>query len=83
MDESTAKEIKDYLTIAKPVIDPLISTFLAPKIAKLTSWIKRQDTNNKIVDNAFENKFAEYLATTYCQCQNINILIFPNQQIKQ
>jgi len=82
MGDLTASEIKDILTIAKPVIDPLISTFITPKIVRLKEWVTKQDIKNKVIDNAFENKFAEYLARTYDRCQQINVLIFPNRQIR-
>ena len=80
--EYTLTELKDLVTIAKPIIDPIISTIIRPKIDQLAKWIKKAEIKNKVEDNFFENKFEEYLARTYNHCQNINILIFQNQQIK-
>lgn len=80
--EYNLTEIKDMVTIAKPVIEPLISALIKPKIEQLSKWLKKQDVKNKVVDNFYENKFEEYLARTLNNCQNINILIFQNQQIK-
>jgi len=74
--------IQDLVTIAKPFIDPIISTLIKPKIESLGKWIKRQEIKGQADENWFENKFEEYLARTYNRCQNINILIFQNQQIK-
>ncbi|KAA9325045.1 NACHT domain-containing protein [Adhaeribacter soli] len=81
MDESTATGIKDVLTIAKPILDPVISALIAPKIERLKAWIKKQDIKDKVIDNTFENKFAEYLGRTYSKAKQINILIFPGLQI--
>lgn len=75
-------EIKDIVVIAKPFVEPIISTLIAPKVAKLKSWLKKQNTNNQVFDNFFENKFEEYLFRTYRNCSNLNILVFPNQQIQ-
>lgn len=75
-------EIKDLIEIAKPVIDPIITTLIKPKIAKLGDWLKSRQLENKITENYFENKFEEYLARTYNYFTNINLLIFQNQQIK-
>lgn len=80
--EYNLETIKDIVTIAKPVIDPLISTFIRPKLAKLSKWLKKEETLGQVDEMFFENKFEEYLARTYNYCQNINILIFQNQQIK-
>lgn len=80
--ESSFSDIKDLITIAKPFIDPLISSLIKPKIDKLSKWLKRQEINNKVVDNYYENKFEEFIARTYDRCQNINVLIFQNQQVK-
>ncbi|MBI3220892.1 MAG: NACHT domain-containing protein [Bacteroidetes bacterium] len=75
-------EIKDLVTIAKPFIDPLISTLIKPKIDQLSKWLKKQEITNGVIDNHFENKFEEFIARTYDRCQNINVLIFQNQQVK-
>ncbi|MCI2230483.1 NACHT domain-containing protein [Polaribacter sp. MSW13] len=75
-------EIKDIAIIAKPFVEPIISTLISPKVAQLKSWLKKQQTNNKVFDNYFENKFEEYLFRTYRNCSNLNILVFPNQQIQ-
>lgn len=76
------QEIKDISVLAKPFIDPIISALISPKIEKLKSWLKTQDTKNKVVDNAFEDKFKEYLYRTYRNCSILNVLVFPNQQIQ-
>lgn len=74
-------EIKDIVTIAKPFVEPIISTLISPKIEQLKEWLKNQNTNNKVIDNFYENKFEEYLYRTYSNCSNLNVLVFPNQQI--
>lgn len=80
--EYTFNEIREFVTIAKPFTDPIISTFIKPKIEQLAKWLKSRNLENKVIDNYFENKFEEYLARTHHNCKNINILIFQNQQIK-
>lgn len=74
-------DIKDIATIAKPFIDPIISTIISPKIKLLEKWIKRQKTEGDLVDNFFESKFTEYLNRSYQKFSTLNILVFPNQQI--
>ena len=76
------QEIKDVVVIAKPFVEPIISTLISPKIEQLKSWLKKQRTNNQVIDNYFENKFEDYLYRTYRNCSNLNILVFPNQQIQ-
>lgn len=71
-------EIKDLVTIARPVIDPLLAAFIKPIIGK----IKDGNKSKKIEEKFFEKKFEEYLARTYHNSKNINILIFQNQQIQ-
>lgn len=80
--EYSSDEIRNLVIISKPLIDPIINTIIKPKIDKLTKWIKNQSLKNDVVENYFENKFEEYLARTIEHCQNINILLFQNQQIK-
>lgn len=79
--ELSLSEIKDIATIAKPFIDPLISTIIKPHIDKLGDWLKRKETDSKVFDHYFENKFEDYLTRTYQKLSNINVLVFPNQQI--
>lgn len=74
-------DIKDIATIAKPFIDPIISTIISPKIKLLDKWIKKQKTEGDLVDNFFESKFTEYLNRSYQKFSTLNILVFPNQQI--
>jgi predicted NACHT family NTPase len=74
-------DIKDVATIAKPFIDPIISTIISPKIKLLEKWIKRQKTEGDLIDNFFESKFTEYLNRSYQKFSTLNILVFPNQQI--
>ncbi|MCG2612666.1 NACHT domain-containing protein [Terrimonas sp. NA20] len=80
--EYNLETVKDLVTIAKPFIDPLISSFLKPKLERLGKWIKKQDINGQLDEPWFENRFEEYLGRTYAFCQNVNILLFQNQQIK-
>ncbi|RYD95950.1 MAG: hypothetical protein EOP54_14830, partial [Sphingobacteriales bacterium] len=80
--EPSLSEIKDLITIAKPFIDPIVSTFIKPKMERLALWLKARSINHAVEDNFFENKFAEYIARTYDKCVNINVLIFQNQQVK-
>lgn len=76
------QEIKDIAIIAKPFVDPIISTLITPKIEQLKKWLKKNTTDKKVLDNFFETKFEEYLYRTYNNCTNLNILVFPNQQIQ-
>ncbi|SFJ22167.1 NACHT domain-containing protein [Olleya namhaensis] len=73
---------KDIYTIAKPFVDPLISTILKPKLESLSAWLKRKKVENDLVDNFFENKFEEYLYRTYQNCYYLNTIAFPNEKIK-
>ncbi len=75
-------EIKDIAVIAKPFVEPIVSTLISPKIEKLKSWLNKERTKSLVIDNFFENKFEEYLYRTYRDCSNLNVLVFPNQQIK-
>ncbi|PKK37358.1 hypothetical protein BWI96_05640 [Siphonobacter sp. SORGH_AS_0500] len=81
VDSFNVNEVKDYITLAKPFIDPIISTLIKPKIERLAKWVKKNDIKDKVLENYFENKFEEYLARTMLKCKNINILILQNQQI--
>lgn len=76
------QEIKDIAVIAKPFVEPIISTLIAPKIKQLKGWLKKQKTKGEVFDNFFENKFEEYLFRTYRNCSVLNVLVFPNQQIQ-
>lgn len=80
--EYNFSDIKDFVEISKPLIDPIINALVKPKIDKLAAFLKKREINNKVGDNFFEDKFAEYLERTANKCLNINVLIFPNQQIK-
>jgi len=76
------EQIKLYSDIAKPIIEPIISTFIKPKLEKIAKWFKRESIANQVSNsNLFETKFEEYLERTYRRCKNINVLVFPNQQI--
>lgn len=79
--ENNLEDISKLVEISKPIIEPIISTLLKPKIAALAKWLKKEETKNKAIDNYFENKFEHYLNFTLNKCQNINILILQNQQI--
>lgn len=74
-------DIKDIATIAKPFIDPIISTLIKPHIEKLGEWLKGKETESKVVNHYFENKFEDYLIRTFQKLVSINVLVFPNQQI--
>lgn len=78
----TNEELKTYFEIAKPFIEPIISTILKPKIEKISIWLKKQSIDNSVVDNYFEDKFTDYLTRTHRSSSIINTLVFPNQQVK-
>jgi len=80
--DNNVDEIAKIVSIAKPLIDPIISAFIKPKIEKLTKWLKKEDVENQVVENFFESKFADYLSITLSKCRSINLLIFQNQQVK-
>jgi hypothetical protein len=75
-------EIAKVVDIFKPVIEPFVAAVIQPSIDKVTRWIKKENINDKVTDNFFENKFSEYLSITLNRCENVNVLIFQNQQIK-
>jgi len=76
------EQIKLYSDIAKPIIEPIISVFVKPKIEKIANWFRRENVANQVSNsNLFERKFEEYLERTFKRCKNINVLVFPNQQI--
>jgi predicted NACHT family NTPase len=77
--ELALTDIKDLVTISKPIIDPIIGAIIKPQIEKLTKILSK---NNKITKENLELKFVEYLTRTLVYCENINVLIFQNQQIK-
>lgn len=74
-------DLKDIATIAKPFIDPLVSTIIKSHVEKLADWLKNKKTNSQVLDHYIENKFEEYLIRTYQKLISINVLVFPNQQI--
>jgi hypothetical protein len=77
-----SEEFKPYFEIAKPFIQPVISTVLKPQLSKLTKWLKKNATDNKVIESFYEDKFAQYLGRTHKSSSIINTLVFPNQQIK-
>lgn len=80
--DTNIDEIAKIVTLAKPIIEPFISTIIQPHIVKLSKFLKKQEFENKPLDSFFENKFSDYLSITLNKCENINLLIFQNQQIK-
>lgn len=78
----TNDEFSTYVEIAKPFVEPIISTILKPKIIKISNWLKKQSIENSVVDNYFENKFTDYLTRAHRNSSIINTLVFPNQQVK-
>ncbi|WP_316786480.1 NACHT domain-containing protein [Pedobacter frigiditerrae] len=79
--ELNLSDIKDIAIIAKPFIDPIITTMISPKIKLLEKWVKKQKTQGDMIENFFESKFTEYLNRSYQKFSTLNILVFPNQQI--
>jgi hypothetical protein len=76
------EQAKLYSDIATPLIETIVSTFIKPKIEKLAGWFKSENLKNQVSDsNLFSSKYEEYLERTFKRCKNINILVFPNQQI--
>lgn len=78
----SSEEIKTYLEIAKPFVEPVIDTILKPQLEKLSGWLKKRSVEHKVIDNYFEDKFTQYLSQTHRNSSIINTLVFPNQQIK-
>lgn len=76
------EELKGYFEIAKPFIEPIITTILKPQLNKISAFLKKKSVDNKVVDNYFESKFTQYLSRTYQNSSYINTLVFPNQQVK-
>lgn len=74
-------DIKDIATIAKPFVEPLVSTLIKPKIEALSKWVKKRNIQDQLVDHYFEDKFTEYLNRSYQSFININVLVLPNQQV--
>lgn len=75
-------DIKDIAIVAKPFIDPIIASLISPKITKLKKWAKEKQILGDVSDNYFENKFKDYLDRTYKNCSILNVLVFPNRQIR-
>lgn len=74
-------DIKDIAIIAEPFIAPLVATILKPKLKGLEGWLKRKNIEQKVIDNYWDDKFEDYLLRAYQKFININVLVFPNQQI--
>ena len=74
-------DLKILMAITKPVIEPILKTILQPKIDQLAKWLKKAKLKHSVADSWIEDQFALYLTKTYNNFQNINILIFQNQQI--
>lgn len=79
--ELDLQDVKAAADLAKPFIEPLIKAFITPKAEALKKWLKKNNLNDQVVDNHFESIFDEYLVRTYQRFSNLNILVFPNQQI--
>lgn len=74
-------DIKDIAVIAGPFITPLVRTLIKPKLKQLDKWLKAKTIKQKVEDDFWDNKFEEYLIRSYQKFININVLVFPNQQI--
>lgn len=77
----TLSAAKDLATIAKPIIEPLVSTFVTPAFKKMSDWLKEKGLQKKVVDALVEKKFSDFIHRTFEKCSSMNILVFPNQQI--
>jgi len=80
--EINLEDVKTFAEIAKPIIEPLISSLIKPKITRLNQWILKRDKEHKIEDNFWENKFSNYLENLYNNCLYIPTLVFPNSRTK-
>lgn len=74
-------DIKDIATIAKPFVEPIVSTLIKPKLETLSKWLKKRNIEDQMVDHFFENKFTEYLNRSFQNFINMNVLVLPNQQV--
>lgn len=74
-------DIKDISAIAKPFIEPLVTTFITPYIKRVEKWLTEKGVEKKVIAGFIEKKFDEYLERAYQNFSSINILVFPNQQI--
>jgi hypothetical protein len=80
--EFSIENLKDISTLAKPFIEPIIQTLLKPQLDRLGKWIKKTDTEGKVIANFWEDKFSHYLANLYDHSSYLTTLVFPNQQTK-
>jgi hypothetical protein len=76
LDLTTAKDIA---TIAAPLTTAIIKTWLEPKIASLTKYLK---TDKALFEHSLSSKFQEYLLRTYEKNSFLSVMVFQNQQKK-
>lgn len=76
LDLNTAKDIA---TIAAPLSTVIINTWIQPKIAALTKYLK---TDKAVFEHSLNSKFQEYLQRTYEKNSFISVMVFQNQQKK-
>jgi hypothetical protein len=69
--------------IAKPFIDEIIKLFVSPRLKKLADLLKAKEQKKDFSISQFiESKFEEYLNRVAGEASIINVLVFPNQQVK-
>jgi NACHT domain len=81
MDTEYLGKTKDLLAIAKPIVEPLITVLIAPKIKNITDYLNKRGLKIKTSTEAIEESFRSYLQGAYQRFCIMNVLVFPNQQI--
>jgi predicted NACHT family NTPase len=64
----------------KASVKPLFDEFIKPNLGTINAWLEERKLNKKV--DAFESEFLEYLGGVYHATEFINVLIFPNSQIR-
>jgi hypothetical protein len=59
---------------------PLFDEFIKPSLGSISKWLEERKLNKKV--ESFESEFLEYLSSLYELTEYINVLIFPNEQIR-
>jgi hypothetical protein len=82
MEKESLSATKDLSEIAKPFVEPIIASLLAPKLKQISAFLDSQRKTNIVSDKIkIEGLFKEYLISAYKTFCTMNVLVFPNKQI--
>jgi len=65
---------------AKVAVKPVFERFVEPHLAVIKGWLVERKLDKKV--DLFESEFIEYLGIVYVMTEFMNVLIYPNSQIR-